>query len=372
MLARSGRRPSNLTLTSVAPYQELNEILAMLWSADPAEPFDRLLAALRMSAHLAAGQPTVIWSDQLQQEQKILQKVGQWAAHDSRTTEELESALAQLAEHFRLWGSLQESLAADHRLVREVLAGKEPPLVLAEEPASLRVQLAARLNELPWERQRSLEALDEITRQNIVDADELARFTVQTNPIELGSMSIRRWLRPSVYYPTASWPANWVLACPAATTSFLTAFEYAARTPVHELYHAYCDGEVCRRVALLQIALAMYRLDHGEYPTWLSDLIPTYLQPLPLDPYAGQPFQYEARGLDLPLVRWSNISNFQQISANTPLLWSVGAGNARLKREYLSRQVPNPADPTGEVRDVVNEPVYTLATEEQIWWNEPR
>jgi hypothetical protein len=162
-----------------------------------------------------------------------------------------------------------------------------------------------------------------------------------------------------------------VLARPAATTSFLSSLEYEARTPVHELYRAYCDGEVCRRAAILQIALAMYHLELGGYPARLSELVPAYLDTLPLDPYAGQPFQYEATGLDLPLVRWSAFSNFQQIDANTPLLWSVGPGNARLTKWWRNRPEPPDAEQTGELREAVREPVYILATEEPTWWNEP-
>jgi ABC-type transport system involved in multi-copper enzyme maturation permease subunit len=363
-------RPWKWKLDSVAPYQAMIELLGLLSSAQPSEPFDRLLAALRMSAHLAAGQPSVIWLDQIQHEQRILQKIGQWADHDGRTREELESALAQLMEHFRLWGSLQEALYADHRLVHDVIIGRQPSLVVTEEPASLPVQLAAMLNELPWERRRALAALDEITRYNLRDADAITRFVLRDIPRELGNTGIRRWLRTSAHYPTY-WPANWILARPVAATSYLARFEYAARTPVHELYRAYCDGEVCRRAAILQIALAMYRVDHGEYPERLSQLVPNYLEALPLDPYVSQPFEYESKGLDLLLVRWSAFSNFEQIDPNTPLLWSSGAGNARLKQWERTQPNPTTDEATGTVPEAVPELVYILASEEQFWWGEP-
>jgi ABC-type transport system involved in multi-copper enzyme maturation permease subunit len=357
-----------------APQIEQN----LIGNADEHEPaeenphnlIERALAALRISAHLTAGQTSVVWSDQQREEQRILQTIAQWALDDGRTREELESALVQLTKHFRLWGSLQEALYADHRLITHVLTGMESSLAFLQQPDSLAVQLAATLNELPWERQRALEALAEITRQNVADADELEQYIGRSTPNELGNTWLRRWLRQSAQNP-ADWPANWVLARPAVTTSFLASFEYAARTPVHELYRQYCDRGVCRQAALVQIALAMYRLDHGEYPARLSELVPAYLELLPMDPYAGQPFQYEATGLDLPLVHWSAFSNFHQIDANKPFLWSVGPGNARLTWWRRDRPEPRDAEQTGQEREPVIEHVYILATEEQLWRNEP-
>lgn len=51
------------------------------------------------------------------------------------------------------------------------------------------------------------------------------------------------------------------------------------------------------RLALTAAALAMYRIDHGEYPQELTALTPDILGELPLDPFAkGATFIYERRG----------------------------------------------------------------------------
>jgi ABC-type transport system involved in multi-copper enzyme maturation permease subunit len=357
------------SLFSVESYRELNELLALLSSIEPVEPFDRLLAALRMSAHLSAGQPSVVWLDQAKREQLILRKVGEWTAYEGRTREELESALAQLTEHFRVGRLLQETLYADHRLVKDAILARQPSLVLTREPDSLANQLAFMANELPWERERALAALETITRQNAADAQELSHVVGNSSNRELGNTTLRRWLRPRGIH-RETWPETWLVACPAAATSYLTRFEYAARSPVHELYRAFCDGETCRRAAQLQIALAMFRLDHGEYPALLAELVPDYMESLPLDPYLGQPFQYEPHGLDRPLVPWSNYSPFEEIAPFTPLVWSVGPGNARLKVHDRRLVRPGRDDAEGAAIEI-SELVYIIAVEEDGWWGEP-
>jgi hypothetical protein len=264
---------------------------------------------------------------------------------------------------------LQESLYADHRLVREVLAGRQPSLVLNTEEDWLAIQLALMANELSWERKRSLVALDAITQQNSSDASELIETINYSQQRDHGYALLRKWLRPrGIRY--SAWPETWRLALPAAATSYLTRFEYAARTDVHARYRAYCDSEACRRAAQLQIALAMYRLDHGEDPKWLSELVPEYLDALPLDPYSGQPFQYAADGLDRPLVSRLNDGPFQDIAPFTPLIWSVGPSNARLKlqeRRVLQPSLDDPTRPADEATDLV----YVLNALEDGWWNDP-
>ena len=77
--------------------------------------------------------------------------------------------------------------------------------------------------------------------------------------------------------------------------------EYTARVPVNELFLEYCNTITVQRAVLIEIALAMYRADHGEYPATLDGLAPDYLDALPLDPYAMQPFTYRPNGLEKPL-----------------------------------------------------------------------
>jgi hypothetical protein len=46
---------------------------------------------------------------------------------------------------------------------------------------------------------------------------------------------------------------------------------------------------------LAAIAMTRYRLDHGKLPDKLDDLVPAYLDAVPLDPFAGHPLRLAIR-----------------------------------------------------------------------------
>ncbi len=47
-----------------------------------------------------------------------------------------------------------------------------------------------------------------------------------------------------------------------------------------------------RRATLIAIALSAYRTERGHYPHSLDELVPIYLEELPLDPFGDRPFHY--------------------------------------------------------------------------------
>ncbi len=58
------------------------------------------------------------------------------------------------------------------------------------------------------------------------------------------------------------------------------------------------------------LALRCYHLEHGRMPASLDDLAPEYLEEVPVDPFAEQPFVYEPQ-------------------ADPPCILSVGPDQAR-------------------------------------------
>lgn len=50
------------------------------------------------------------------------------------------------------------------------------------------------------------------------------------------------------------------------------------------------------RCASLCIALTQYRLAHGNYPTALDELVPTYIAAIPSDPFDDKPLRYRVEG----------------------------------------------------------------------------
>ena len=53
-----------------------------------------------------------------------------------------------------------------------------------------------------------------------------------------------------------------------------------------------------RRVLLTDLALRLYREEHGEAPPDLSALVPSILKSVPVDPYTNRPLRYQKRGKD--------------------------------------------------------------------------
>ncbi|HEX3599204.1 MAG TPA: hypothetical protein VHU84_03625, partial [Lacipirellulaceae bacterium] len=254
-------------------------------------PFDHLMAALRMSNHLMFGQPTVIVCEQFERQQEIFKEIIRWAQDNARTSEELASAIKQL-EAFKVWPIPSDTFMVEQRHLRDVLTGKELPLVLTYRPIPAENYLAYLANRLPWERERALRANVLATNFDANSASSLVHHVMNAKAGE------RR--RPD--FPIESYAIRY----PAAATSYLFAQEYRARVLTKELYWAFCDADVCRRAAMVEIAMMMYRGDHDEYPATLAELAPQYLEREPLDPYTMQSFEYLPRGLDRPLRRISN------------------------------------------------------------------
>ncbi len=361
----------DLGLHSIPNYARLVELLnaVLLTDGSSDEAFTPKLTALRISAHIRSGQPSAIFVDQMKREQEILEQIGQWAFHDDRTEEQLRAALEALGEYFSAANlNPDEYLLADHLLVRDVLTGDAYPLALAEDPESKPAYLAFLANEMSWERERALRALDLITLQNIANVSKLVQSLATHELPEFGNWLVRRWMRPS--WVGIDWPEMWALQQPAAATSYLARFEYQARVKMDEVNRAICDAEVFRRATILKIALARYRLAHNDYPESLAQLVPEYLERELLDPYSFRPFQYAPHGLDLPLETLIVNQTRQRYGPNTPLFWSVGVGNSRLEKRKETRRIENAADPT---RDLVEttDTFYALTGNEQPWWNEP-
>jgi len=365
------RDPYGELVGSSPLYQKLNQLTDwILFETNKSterpeltKSFDRLLAALRVREHLRAGQPTIVFADQLFREQEVLRYVGTWAAEKARTKDELRDALAKLIKQFTSWPTPTGALLADHLQIRDVITGKDTPLVLAQSPIPTHSYLAYLANELPWERERALRALNRITLRNVYDVQHFINKVQNWQPRELAGNELRSRLR----HRYSGLPELWEIREASAATSYLVSLEYRSRVLVSELNRAWCDNEVCRRAAMLQIGLAMYRQDHQAYPPRLADLVPAYLKKLPPDPYSSQPFAYEPAGLELELQAMNANYKFQPIKANTPLFWSVGAGNVRLKQVNNTRfKAANENEPEGEAQ-LAADPVYVLMSDDWPW-----
>jgi hypothetical protein len=61
-----------------------------------------------------------------------------------------------------------------------------------------------------------------------------------------------------------------------------------------KMIDAFARGESVNRLALVDVAIARYRGEHGRAPEALVALVPAYLEKVPLDPTTDKPFDYRA------------------------------------------------------------------------------
>jgi hypothetical protein len=113
-----------------------------------------------------------------------------------------------------------------------------------------------------------------------------------------------------------------------------------------------------------QLAVLAYKADHRKYPEFLTDLVPEYLPFVPIDPYSGRQFEYRPHGLSLDL-RFRNDPH-EWIPANSPLLWSVGAGDQQPELTFLTES-SDPADVSNE--KLVRREVYQFNG--NVNWHDP-
>jgi hypothetical protein len=70
-----------------------------------------------------------------------------------------------------------------------------------------------------------------------------------------------------------------------------------------------------RRYAQVRMALNAWKIEHGEYPERLSDLVPTYFEVLPVDVLSGNSYAYSAKGLDFKVGTsgWNGTSDVEVV-----------------------------------------------------------
>jgi len=82
------------------------------------------------------------------------------------------------------------------------------------------------------------------------------------------------------------------------------------------ILQAYIKREAYRSTALTGLAVERYRLAHGSLPTSLLQLVPTYMDKVPIDPCDGEPLRY--RRLDPGFVVYSTGINGRDDGGQEP------------------------------------------------------
>ncbi len=101
------------------------------------------------------------------------------------------------------------------------------------------------------------------------------------------------------------------------------------------------------RVRLTALALRMYALEHhGQLPDSLDELVPEYLSDLPVDPFAGAPFEYRRGMVEIPSVYLAGGGRFDRQTIRAEGAW-LGSGNELVNS--LCRFYGLTGDGTGQI-----------------------
>ena len=137
---------------------------------------------------------------------------------------------------------------------------------------------------------------------------------------------------PYVVYPSPS-------TIPRYSRWFYDSLNYSPH--IERFYRVLAD----RRTTAVSLACQLYRIDHGEFPQRLDQLVPTYLPAIPADPFSsdGRPIGYAIKTHAPPL------------SGPRPVLYfDPGGGNIVLKPEpyYVWYILPMRGAPVRQYRDI--------------------
>jgi hypothetical protein len=272
---------------------------------------DRYFAAIRMISHwqqhTAAG-PDMRWPSAFLMK-LVFRDLRRWSAQAGQTPERIRGAIDRLSAMDGSILHVEDGLKSNYIRAQRALEGDSADIAaLVGQPPYLTL-LLLRLR-LPWERERELRG-ERLSTVNILEY--LKEFRAKLS----GGEEIKNDVPPYDSgrlngYPllTDFWLVNEVLG-------------------IHAMVEL-AEFEESKRATLVVLALAAYRLEHGQLPATLSDLVSQYLPKLPLDPYSGREFYYFPEGVPKPaseadaadlveaLARWP------EMAARKPGIWSPG------------------------------------------------
>lgn len=301
------------------------------------DAFVRYLSALRFARHIGYLSPVEDWSASLYVEKTTCEALIRWADHKQQTPQRVRDAIQRLQQEFALYPDLTGNVLIEYGHFRERFARWPdlPPNSGEPRPTWETRFTAATLGVLfPWESKRAYRVLDVVTAeqlQTIVDLEmRLAKPACNMlawDGWEAGD--IRKWDRV---------PWFWQMTLENATRRTLAFIpEY------RQVFFLRINQETTRRGTLLLMALVAQRRVREKLPEKLQELVDTYFDALPLDPWNGQEFGYRPTGFTRlgDELDWGLRPMRKHVAEKHPVLWSTGAGGLYFKDEKPGHGSPS-------------------------------
>lgn len=215
------------------------------------------------------------WPSYIQRSQEMHMACVQTVAEILRQTRLSSQNLRRYQEEFLLCepsdSVLQEALSAFYMHEKKLLFGEKSGVPLDTLPAGVTRERPARLF---FKKQETLNLFAEALRQ-LRNEVVIAPYTSLDQP-SLSTRNLRR-SRPIFFQPNG-----------AGATYFHDHMQlYQILPERHSLARAR------HSIVLSLFAIRCYVADHQKLPSSLADLSPKYLRDVPMDPFSGEPMQYD-------------------------------------------------------------------------------
>ncbi|MCL4195489.1 MAG: hypothetical protein KJZ87_27375, partial [Thermoguttaceae bacterium] len=291
--------------------------------------------------------------------QTVYRALPGWAAAPGQTKERIAAAIDELSKSALPPDAPADSIKASYLRQRRLMEADPDTLSQAfrDEAEALKYTLWRSL--LPWEHRRALRVVDRLAWHDLIMWRK-AETAIRNGdrPAVLVADPFQEIYR-SNREPWTTWAKwrNWGEVVPL--------FESWNWPHTHRLISDYTSREAERRAALQILAIAAWKLEHGELPPTLDMLVGEHLNEVPADPFADDraSFRYFPDGLPVAIKRVNSgpvVREETVLEANVPFLWSLGP-------RVIVRDQGNPAIAVDRYRVNVGAEWQVPATEQEVW-----
>lgn len=271
---------------------------------------EQYLAALRIARQIRIS--GVIFRDTSVIENKVTYFLPYWGARPEQTPERIKKAIKEYEKITSGLPANSSSIKYNYLIMRDAINAAKQNNGTADLPL---MPLTYIWLKMPWERERALRLLNILVEndlQKISYAEEAAKngTAIDVNPGYDRSLRQRIYRIPESIYALRD-------------EVILPPIDFIPERNGSEKVASFANEENLFRKTSIILAIQGWKLEHGEYPKKLDELVGSYLTALPNDPYTGEPYKYFPSGIELsmPGVRELIASPLK----SKPLLWSASS-----------------------------------------------